>query len=237
MMPLSKPPFSVVIPTLQRSPDLRPLVERCAGHPMVHEVLVINNAPDPLHWASPKVRVLHQPENIYVNPAWNLGVHTATGRFLAILNDDILFDPELFTLVGRALQNPFVGIVGIGSKCYEPGAGRRLRLRPVGHRPFGFGTAMFLRRSRYTDVPAEMKIFGGDDWLFQAQRHLNFVITDFAVHTEMSVTSGSPEFHGVGGADLAYIRDHDINNGHYHQTWGRVQELKGRITRLARARS
>ncbi|MGN7213310.1 glycosyltransferase family 2 protein [Brachybacterium paraconglomeratum] len=65
--------FSVVIPTLQRSDDLHAVVELCAAHPLVAEVLVINNAPAPLEYGSGKVRVLDQGENIFVNPAWNLG--------------------------------------------------------------------------------------------------------------------------------------------------------------------
>ena len=65
--------FSVVIPTLQRATELRPLVDVCAAHPLVGEVIVVNNASAPLSWESPKVRVLHQEANIYVNAAWNLG--------------------------------------------------------------------------------------------------------------------------------------------------------------------
>lgn len=50
--------FSVVIPTLQRSDDLHAVVELCAAHPLVAEVLVINNAPALLEYGSSKVRVL-----------------------------------------------------------------------------------------------------------------------------------------------------------------------------------
>ncbi len=65
---LPLPVFSVVIPTLQRSPDLHPLIEQCAAHPLVLEVLIINNSTDPLTSESSKVRVIQQDENIYVNP-------------------------------------------------------------------------------------------------------------------------------------------------------------------------
>ena len=88
--------FSVIIPTLQRSEQLQTLVERCSAHPRVLEVVVINNAPETLQWASPKVRVLQQKRNIYVNPAWNLGARESSGKWLAIINDDVLFDPSLF---------------------------------------------------------------------------------------------------------------------------------------------
>ena len=90
--------FSVVIPTLQRSDDLDAIVKQCAAHPLVFEVLVINNSPRPLVWESAKVRVLQQERNIYVNPAWNLGAREARGEFLAIVNDDVRFDDLAFDL-------------------------------------------------------------------------------------------------------------------------------------------
>lgn len=89
--------FSVVIPTLQKSSRLEEVVSICTDHPLVHEVLVINNAQQPLTLNSPKVRVLQQEQNIYVNPAWNLGAREARGEYLAIVNDDVIFDPEALT--------------------------------------------------------------------------------------------------------------------------------------------
>ena len=63
--------FSVIIPTLQRSGKLKPLIELYSHHHLVKEVLVINNAPAAIE-APRGVRVLDMGENIYVNPAWNL---------------------------------------------------------------------------------------------------------------------------------------------------------------------
>ena len=105
--------FSVVIPTLQRAPELHPLVEQCAEHPLVLEVLVINNAPEPLRWESPKVRVLQQAENIYVNPAWNLGAREARGEYLAIINDDALFDPVVLDIAADFVVKPRRGILAL----------------------------------------------------------------------------------------------------------------------------
>lgn len=50
--------FSVIVPTLQRSGELHQLVDQCVAHPLVQEVIVINNATNPVIWDSPKVRVL-----------------------------------------------------------------------------------------------------------------------------------------------------------------------------------
>lgn len=45
----SAPRFSVIVLTLQRATELDPLVDMCARHPLVGEVIVVNNAPAPLH--------------------------------------------------------------------------------------------------------------------------------------------------------------------------------------------
>lgn len=58
--------FSVIIPTLQRSPRLIPLLETLAAHDLVGEVLIVNNAPTPLPFDHAKVRTLNQEENIFV---------------------------------------------------------------------------------------------------------------------------------------------------------------------------
>lgn len=143
--------FSVVIPTLQRSDDLHAVVELCAAHPLVAEVLVINNAPAPLTFGSGKVRVLDQSENIFVNPAWNLGAREATGEYLAIINDDILFDPAALTHAHRALRRGLFGVIGPAQDGFNtPAHGRRrIRIAPFFSFKGSFGTFMCLRREDY----------------------------------------------------------------------------------------
>ena len=88
-------PFSVIIPTMQRSPMLWPFVEQLCSTNDVDEVLIINNAPARLTFVNRKVRVLDQPENLYVNPSWNLGVSIARSKYICIANDDLAFDMQL----------------------------------------------------------------------------------------------------------------------------------------------
>lgn len=191
--------FSVVIPTLQRSDDLHDVVELCAAHPLVAEVLVINNAPALLTFESGKVRVLDQGENIFVNPAWNLGAREARGEYLAIINDDIRFDPELIDHAAATLAKPFVGIVGIdGAHLNHPRAEKiRTRIATYEHVTLGFGMIMFLRAKDYVPIPDRVKIWGGDDWLFMQQKRPNRVLIGARVETDVSVTSGSPEFQAL----------------------------------------
>lgn len=206
--------FSVVIPTLQRSDDLHTVVDLCASHPLVVEVLVINNALDALEFASDKVRVLDQEKNIFVNPAWNLGAREAQGEYLAIINDDVIFDPAAFDVVARKLSRGRVGIIGPDKTAMrlEPQGSPTTRIAGFASLHFAFGTAMFLRRSDYVPIPEEMLIWGGDDWLFASQRWPNRVLLNVRFRTEDGATTSSPEMQArrereveVAGAVLAHV--------------------------------
>lgn len=192
----SQAQFSVIIPTLQRSEELRPLLELCSAHPRVLEILLINNAPQPITWEIAKLRVLDQEENIFVNPAWNLGAREARGDYLAIINDDVLFDSALFDYAAKTLSRPAVGILGLdGAFINKPAAGKpRVRIATRSHVSYGYGMAMFLRRKHYVPIPDSIKIWGGDAWLFLHQKWPNRVISGIEVKADVSVTSSSEEF-------------------------------------------
>lgn len=195
--------FSVVIPTLQKSSRLDEVVAICAEHPLVLEVLVINNAPQPLTWESPKVRVLQQEQNIFVNPAWNLGASEARGEYLAIVNDDVVFDPEAFTYTARILRRGRFGIVGPGRSSFTELTSTRPRHRLArgSGTIFGFGTFMCMRRADYIPIPEEMRIWGGDDWLVLNQRRPPAALLGVRFRTEMGTSSGSPAIQALRASE------------------------------------
>lgn len=191
---------------MQRGRELPEIVALCSAHPLVSEILIVNNVDEPLRFAEPKVRVLDQGENIGVNPAWNLGVRETTAEYLAILNDDILFDPEVFDYARRLLDRGW-GLVGPDSSCLNTE-----HRGPVSHRIASgvgepFGTMMMLRRENYVPIPEDLRIWGGDDWLWLLQRRPSAALVGTSLWTEMSTTSSDPE---------------------HRQDWARQQELMGR---------
>lgn len=190
--------FSVIIPTLQRSPQLWPLVEQCAAHGLVGEVLVINNSSEPLQWESQKVRVLQQARNIYVNPAWNLGVREARHGFLAIINDDVRFGDEALVEAHRVLARGWFGVVSPDRSCFldvEPQ--RSISHRLAGGNNIYRGTFMALRRTDYVPIPEQMRIWGGDDWLMGVQKRPNAVLVATRFQTLPGTTTLSPEFQAM----------------------------------------
>ncbi|WP_198391955.1 glycosyltransferase family 2 protein [Brevibacterium yomogidense] len=200
--------FTVVIPTLQRSPDLDDIVTQCAQHALVHEVIVVNNTDPPLRWDLPKVRVLNLGRNIFVNPAWNLGAREAASQLLALINDDVRFEDDALTHAYQVLHRGWFGVIGPdeGSFNRSPRGRRRVRIAPFFSFKGNFGTFMCMRVRDYVPVPKALRIWGGDDWLFLQQRKPNGVLAGYRFDTEMGTTSGSPEFQKLRKDELDAAR-------------------------------
>lgn len=210
--------FSVIIPTLQRSDLLPQVVNLCDSHPLVGEVIIINNEQKPLDFDSPTVRVVNLEQNIFVNPAWNMGVSLARHDLIALVNDDVLFDPVAFDVVARALSKNTFGIIGPDKTCFEaPTSQSRVRLARISPTVDGFGTFMCLRKENYIKIPDSLKIWGGDDILIQFQNRPPGVLVGVSFETEMSTTSSDVSFQGMRK------NEHDttieILNGSYGDRW------------------
>lgn len=179
--------LQLVIPTLWRPAALVAALEGYLHSPAVERVIVIDNAPA-LRPAAvralephPRLLLLAQPENLYVNPAWNLGLaQIASGSSLVgILNDDIQIPacvlegllaqaPAAGTVVGL-LPPPETAAPGPPSPAYplvlEPFPYRREL--SIGSQCRGFGSALFLRRGDFVPIPSSLQIWFGDDWILQ----------------------------------------------------------------------
>lgn len=202
---------------------------------------MVNNSHEPLSWSSPRVRVLQQEKNIYVNPAWNLGASEAKGEFLAILNDDIRFDVSVLWEIHRVLRRRIFGIMGPHESCYSGGDGEAFHLRPALEPGPFFGTCMFLRRDDYVNIPSDMLIWGGDDWLFFQSRGIPATFRGVRMFTDMSVTTRSPEFQALHDINfqasmrqLGAVYPHGVGRGLLGTRWwhlARFMQLRGRRAR------
>jgi len=216
--------FSVIIPTLQRSTLLEPLVAMYSAHPMVAEVLIINNAQKPLAFDDPKVRVFDQSQNLFVNPSWNLGVREARADRLIISNDDILFPPHVIDSVAARL-GPHVGIVGPHTSCFGPRTRSRIWYTPTYERTTAYGTLMFMARADYTPIPERMKVWCGDDYLFYRQRGRNLALRGVTISSEMSVTAGAAEFRHQLHEDWAHYLADFTSERPYSRRYAREAQM------------
>ena len=164
---------SVVIPTLQKNVELlNNLISSLERDTAVKEIIVIDNSIKGYIHNSLKLRVITPEKNIFVNPAWNLGVKESGEDIVALLNDDITI-PENFCKNVIEQITPDMGIVGFHRDYIENiqaimpiPVSTDLFLELATGRCGFFGIAMFFYKTSYYEIPAEMKIFWGDDWLY-----------------------------------------------------------------------
>ncbi|MDY3677852.1 MAG: glycosyltransferase family A protein [Actinomyces urogenitalis] len=187
--------FSAVIPTLHQPTYLHGLIEVLTEHEAVDEVIVVNNSAEELRWLSatpPKTRVLDQKENIFVNPAWNLGAREARGSHLLILNDDIVLPRAYISTIASLYRHAAPGMVAPAPSSFTRRRDGLPFISPAYHRPRGFGVAMAIAREDWVPIPEHLKVFFGDDWQFLSQRKRNYVLHGYRVDTPMSVSSTAP---------------------------------------------
>lgn len=178
------------------------LVEKLSACTGVGEIIIIDNdrASSRLEELNPsKLVPLPQAQNIWVNPAWNLGVQASRYGALAVLNDDILFEPDaVFETAIKPGQ-----AIGLGLSCYDENPIGPVRIEPSPEHTFGWGCAIFLRKESWYTVPNGLKIWYGDNWIRRNARE-SMQIEGLRVQTKMSETSNSPEFH--------YLIDEEVQN-------------------------
>lgn len=189
--------YSVIIPTLWKSDRTNQLLSDLRESDYVDEIIVIDNAaPTGMNLVvEPKMRLISEGKNIYVSPAWNLGVEIAKNEHIAICNDDINFNPNIFALF---LHNDVEGIVGQASNNYNNSYDEVPGLSKLeGIRPWGWGSLILTQKKYWIPIPEELKVWYNDDFMTEINPCPKWVLHNFTILTEMSTTSDLPEFNSI----------------------------------------
>lgn len=195
--------YSVIIPTMWKCNRFQQTLRELSAHQLVGEIILIDNTKNDLKIELPKLIHILEGQNTFVNPAWNKGVEISKFNKIAIINDDIWMDWNILNIL-----EPYItletGIIGMAEENYNNPT-NQMGLEPISHRNGGFGCAMFLHKENYTAIPNEMKIWGGDDWLFvknRNRRKQNYKIVGFKIEGEIGVTSELTELGPIKENDL-----------------------------------
>lgn len=133
----------------------------------ISEIIIINNDPTfnvPPYFKNKKIKILTQPENIYVNPAWNMGVDQSKNDYVVIANDDVYIKKLGWTL--NVLKKHFKKYDLLGFNINLSNKTKIVDIKNLSEtkkRPHGFGTFMVLNKKNYVTIPNEIKIWYGDD--------------------------------------------------------------------------
>jgi hypothetical protein len=211
--------FSIVIPTLWKSNRTKKLLSDLSECEYVDEIIVIDNTlKDKTDNVVGKIRTVSFGENIYVNPAWNWGIHNAKNASVALVNDDINFNPNIFDLFDTDLLVKF-GIIGMGEGNYKSlniDGDPILEVWQPGVNDWGWGCLIMLNRRYWMDIPNDIKIWYGDNVIKDVNPYPKAVLRNFRVDTEMSTTSDEPIWDERKKEDynnfINYLRNGQVTN-------------------------
>jgi len=212
--------YSVIIPTLWKSDRTDQLIKDLNESQFVDEIIIIDNASIyETDRTIGKIRMVSKGENIYVNPAWNLGIKIAKNDLVALINDDINFDTNVFGVIDEKILDTF-GIVGMGEDNYkeqmDETKGPYLDVWKPGVNDWGWGCFIMLNKNNWIDIPDNIKIWYGDNIIKDTNPSPKAVLRNFRVDTEMSTTSDEKEWDEIKKEDynnfINYLRNGKVTN-------------------------
>lgn len=226
--------LSIIIPTLQKRPEfLYQLVNSLVKDDSVGEVIVIDNSTKGLDFNNEKVKVIIPQENLFVNRSWNLGVQESKYDYIGIFNDDICIPEDFCSKIIEKISDK-IGVIGTNgysmiNKSYEPETitDNSFELEEVPYTTFNYGVMLFMHKNNYYQIPKELKIFYGDDYLFvmnQKHKRKNYVIENLKMYHYGSLSSKA-------FSDLIK-KENSLFNKFTLSIWDRLFSIKRTRTKL-----
>jgi hypothetical protein len=193
--------ISVIVPTMWKANEfflkMLPILEYSRA---IGEVIIIDNNPAecPKEELAKYNKILYKamPTNQYFNMSMNIGAALAQNEVLCLLNDDVIFDPEIFSFIAKNMDDK-VGMISPHPQYFNRGQEnaeliKELKLLPLEKTLDGFGCAMFCLRKNYATIPYKLKHHFGDEFLHKTQEkngRTNMTLHNWVVMTPMRVTT------------------------------------------------
>jgi len=181
--------ITVILPTMFIPNDVEDKIKELCQHELIGEIIIIDNTDDgyELNYEHYKIKHIKEYQNIFVNPAWNKGYKLAKYDKLLFLNDDIYFDFKIIDLVYDHITED-KGIIGLGRTCYDYFGGE-FKIQPINELKTGFGCLFFIHKKSYKEIPDDLKIWYGDDWLLYKSGKQPYEIMNWKVWGDFSQTT------------------------------------------------
>lgn len=196
--------FSVLIPTLFQTKNITKLVEVFEAHDLVEEIIVLDNTNQLKGYREKKLSIIPGCKENYVNRSWNELINFSRCEYFALLNDDILIDPNiLYEIIDHDYSIP--SIIGLDydtivsdQKDQNPEIIKMIE--KYESMPFGWGQALFGKKSQWPVIPEYLKIWCGDNYL--CQKLVPYVIQNVFWEGTIQTTSGQKQFYEIKQRDV-----------------------------------
>jgi hypothetical protein len=178
--------IDIIIPTMWMAKTTTAAIEKYCKNSKVNKIILVDNNSKmrPLEFSkiisNPKIEYVSYGKNMYVNPAWNEGYFRSTSNIIAIINDDVVVEDDVFDLVlNHNLKSG--DLIGVNLRGYQDNYKiddhietkeeivklNYDRTSPIGGQLWAFGICMFMHRTTYKIIPSLYQIWYGDDYLAQ----------------------------------------------------------------------
>lgn len=193
--------FSVVIPTLWHSDYIYTTINRLEHHPLVGEIIIIDNSSEVKELNGDKIKHIYERNNTYVNPAWNKGVSISKYDNICIANDDLAFNPNVLDFV---LPHIKCGIIGQHISNYDKWVTDfNPAIEKMEGRDWGWGCLFFIHKSNWIDIPNDLLIACGDDYLLKNVNGGGWKVSGNPIEYEqVSITSIKSQFFQIQQNDI-----------------------------------
>lgn len=127
------------------------------------------------------IKYIKNEKNIGVNKSWNMGIELSSGKYISILNNDILITLSFFRKIIESFEDKRVGIVvplTINGKYFSvlEDSNEKPKLEKISRRE---GWAFTIRKDITNSIPPIPEILVkcfGDDYLFYMTEKLGYKI-------------------------------------------------------------
>lgn len=176
-------------------------IKQLEEHPEVGEIILIDNSSEQKELNGEKICHIREGVNTYVNPAWNKGVRISKFDNLCIANDDLAFNPALFHFVKPHIHK---GVIGQNISNYDKWITEfNPAIEKMEGRDWGWGCLFFIHKTNWVDIPNDLLIACGDDYLIKNVKGGGWKISGNPIeHTQISITSIRPEFFSIQLNDI-----------------------------------
>lgn len=201
--------ISIIVPTMWKANQFfSRMLSNIDSCDSVGEIIIIDNnikqRNDDILSLSNKIRYLPMVRNTFFNPSLNFGYMKAKFDILCFMNDDVVFDHNVFNFVNQNIKQNY-GVITPNPKIFNTTTDKQLEFIPTDRTRDGFGCTMFLMKKNFKEIPNEITFHFGDEFIYMYQENqgrTNMTLQNWCIETPMRVTTKStPEIQPVIAKD------------------------------------